>query len=446
MQGCGHSFAKSMIYHQDCRRHCGRFCLLRAVWAATSGSWGWLGVMLLCLRVAGAQSSYPSVANTWPAWSAEVKGRRVGLVIHASSTVKGALMPEVLMAAGVEVRRIMVPEHGLREDFEAGAPVGDHTDKVTRLPVVSLYGKRKGPDSSHLEGLDLVVFDLQDVGVRFYTYLSTLHYVMEACARYRVPLLVLDRPNANDYTVDGPVLDTAYKSFVGMHPVPVLHGMTLGELARMIQGEAWISHAKDLKMTVLPMEGYRRGLRLQPERPPSPNLRDSLALAWYPTLCFLEGCPVSVGRGTARPFTVLGSPWMQKHDTCFVPLSWQGRAVTPVFQDRVCCGWNMASWQVAPDAEGRGLHPEVLIKLYSEYRAYQRIHTKRRGMVLWPVLRKSKAEREFFQPFFDKLAGGPSFRKALIRRQSAAAVRAAWQKDIDEFRMRRAPYLLYPDL
>ncbi|MFM7288282.1 MAG: exo-beta-N-acetylmuramidase NamZ domain-containing protein, partial [Bacteroidota bacterium] len=255
--------------------------------------------------------------------------------------IGGRLMPEVLLESGVDVRMIFVPEHGLRVDFEAGATVGDHTDAVTGLPVVSLYGKRKGPEPTHTDSLDIIVFDLQDVGVRFYTYLSTLHYVMEACSRASITLLVLDRPNVNDYTVDGPVLDASYKSFVGMHPIPVLHGMTMGELALMIKGEGWSKSASSLNLQVWKMQDYQRGLRLQPPIPPSPNLRDSMALEWYPTLCFLEGCPVSIGRGTVSPFTVMGSPWLSRTDTCFVPISIPGRSAKPLYMNQLCCGISM---------------------------------------------------------------------------------------------------------
>jgi uncharacterized protein YbbC (DUF1343 family) len=383
-------------------------------------------------------------------------------------------MPEVLLESGVDVRVILVPEHGLRVDYEAGVTVGDHVDAPTGLPVVSLYGKRKAPEPAHTDSLDIMVFDLQDVGVRFYTYLSTLHYVMESCARASIPLLVLDRPNVNDYTVDGPVLDTAYRSFVGMHPIPVMHGMTLGELARMIKGEGWAQGTDSLDLQVWPMKGYRRGLRLQPLYPPSPNLRDSLALEWYPTLCFLEGCPVSVGRGTSSPFTMIGSPWISRTDTCFVPQSMPGRSAKPLFMNQICCGISLRNLEVSQrqgvprKGVGRhgthiglpwsidlkaGLRIEILHWLFRDYKRSSRasgrhllLATRKSFMKIGFTPTSSVAiQRVFFDSFFDLLAGGPGLRKSIIEGHSAAKIRESWQPGIRNFRKIRSPYLLYPD-
>lgn len=417
---------------------------------------------------------YPSAANAWPAWKGVLNGKRVGLVIHRSSTIGDRLMPEVLLESGVDIRLIMVPEHGLRGEYEAGAAVGDYVDLPTGLPVVSLYGKRKAPEPVHTDSLDIVVLDLQDVGVRFYTYLSTLHYVMESCARASIPLLVLDRPNVNDYTVDGPVLDSAYRSFVGMHPIPVMHGMTLGELARMIKGERWTKGTDSLDLQVWPMEGYRRGLRLQPPLPPSPNLRDSLALEWYPTLCFLEGCPVSVGRGTSSPFTLIGSPWLSRTDTCFVPQSMPGRSVKPLFMNQVCCGISMKNIESIKrqDVTRRragslgshngllgsmdlkaGLRIEVLQWLYKDYEMNRKASIRYSFLDRLKSWINGKARSEtsaaiqsgFFDSFFDLLAGGPGMRLAIIKGQHVSVIRDSWQPGIRDFKKMRVPYLLYPE-
>lgn len=396
--------------------------------------WGWVHAGSILAQVSALDNlsgAYPSVANQWPAWKSLVQGKRVGLVLHQSSMVRGRLLVDVLLEEGISVRSLFVPEHGLRGDADAGAHVTDTLDEATGLPVYSLYGKRKGPSLSQLQELDLVVFDLQDVGVRFYTYLSTLHYVMQACARSKTPLLVLDRPNFNDYTVDGPVLDTAYRSFVGMHPIPVLHGMTLGELALMIQGQGWIDSAQALPLTVLPMKGYRKGLRLQPERPPSPNLRDSLALAWYPTLCFFEACPVSVGRGTARPFGLVGSPWYTQGDTCFVPRALIGRAIQPVLDGQICCGFRMDQWPNMP-LDGPGLHLPLIQEFWKAYQQHQPHH------------HRENEESRFFKPFFDLLAGGPNLRMQLQRQTPIRKIRRSWQRDLNHFLNSRKPYLLYP--
>jgi uncharacterized protein YbbC (DUF1343 family) len=427
-----------------------------------------LVIACLCLwcKVLVAQGDpYPSAANAWPAWKHVLEGKRVGLVIHRSSTIGKDLMPEVLLASGVDVRVIFVPEHGLRLDHEAGASVGDHTDVITGLPVISLYGKRKAPQPSHTDSLDILVFDLQDVGVRFYTYLSTLHYVMEACARDSLPLLVLDRPNVNDYTTDGPVLDTMYKSFVGIHPIPVMHGMTIGELARMIKGERWVEGADGLDLQIWPMVGYRHGLRIQPPCPPSPNLRDSLALAWYPTLCFFEGCPVSVGRGTSSPFTMIGSPWLSRKDTCFVPISIPGRAANPIFRDQICCGLLMRDFVGSQGVSkfrkeklwtkldiNAGLKIELLLWAHQDFvrsqKGYPRTLWGRSLKNNWKGMGKMQPSKDlhgkFFNSFFDLLAGGPGLRLAIIHGKSVAQIRASWQPALHHFRRIRSPYLMYP--
>ncbi len=415
---------------------------------ATSLAWFAMICIVYAMENGPAKEVYPSVANRWPEWKHHVEGKRVGLVLHQSSTVRGRLLADVMLEDGIQVQALFVPEHGLRGEADAGAQVADTLDPKTSLPVYSLYGQRKAPTPQQLQDLDLLVFDLQDVGVRFYTYLSTLHYVMQACAMAGIPLLVLDRPNVNDYTVDGPVLDTAYRSFVGLHPIPVLHGMTLGELAGMIKGQGWIAQAESLRLTVLPMSGYRKGLRLQPERPPSPNLRDSIAMAWYPTLCFFEACPVSVGRGTAQPFGLVGSPWYRNGDTCFVPRPLKGRSQNPVLNGRICCGFRMDRWAQGP-LDGPGIHLPLLNEFWMAFEKSYRESpltnsTNGESKSKTKGLKRSSAE-VFFQPFFDKLAGGPALRLQLQKHTSVRKIRRSWQPALQRFESQRQPYLLYPN-
>ncbi|NDC73182.1 MAG: DUF1343 domain-containing protein [Sphingobacteriia bacterium] len=285
-----------------------------------------------------------------------------------------------------------------------------------------------------------------------------MHYVMEACSRASITLLVLDRPNVNDYTVDGPVLDPSYKSFVGMHPIPVMHGMTMGELALMIKGEGWSKSASSLNLQVWKMQDYQRGLRLQPPIPPSPNLRDSMALEWYPTLCFLEGCPVSIGRGTVSPFTVMGSPWFSRTDTCFVPISIPGRSVKPLYMNQICCGISMHTLmndqkRLTVNLQS-GLRIELLQWAYRDYTRKRRSNSRFLASALrnWskaiPQEANSSAAlpKEFFDPFFDLLAGGPSLRVAMTKGHSAAKIRGSWKPELMKFRKLRSTYLLYPDL
>lgn len=414
----------------------------------TSLAWFAMVGIVYAMENGPAKEGYPSVANRWPEWKHHVEGKRVGLVLHQSSTVRGRLLADVMLEEGIQVQALFVPEHGLRGEADAGAQVADTLDPKTSLPVYSLYGQRKAPTLEQLQQLDLLVFDLQDVGVRFYTYLSTLHYVMQACAVAGTPLLVLDRPNVNDYTVDGPVLDTAYRSFVGLHPIPVMHGMTLGELAGMIKGQGWIAQAESLRLTVLPMIGYRKGLRLQPERPPSPNLRDSIAMAWYPTLCFFEACPVSIGRGTAQPFGLVGSPWYRNGDTCFVPRPLKGRSQNPVLNGRICCGFRMDRWAQGP-LEGPGIYLPLLKEFWmafeKSYRSGSPTYSNLVESKAKPKGRSLRADEVFFQPFFDKLAGGPQLRIQLQKQTSVRKIRRSWQPALQRFESQRKPYLLYPN-
>lgn len=358
----------------------------------------------------------------------ELRGKRVAVVGNQTSVVANDTggythLVDTLLACGVRVVEIFCPEHGFRGTAAAGAHVSNSTDPATGLPIVSLYGKNKKPTPQQLAGVDIVLFDLQDVGCRFYTYLSTLHYVMEACAEAGLPLVVLDRPNPNGHYVDGPVLDTATcRSFVGLHPVPVVYGMTIGEYATMVNGEHWISGHCDLR--VARMWGYRRdsvGYVLPVS--PSPNLRTPHAIALYPSLCLFEGTTVSVGRGTDHPFELIGTRhmkapldkegWTYPDDTTLRPAVFTPKGEEP------CRGFNLQAVEVLPMFDLRYLQ----------------------------IMYAQTAEGRFFlkSNFFDLLAGTPELRRQLEAGMGEAEIRASWQPGLERFREVRSRYLIYAD-
>ncbi len=317
---------------------------------------------------------------------------RLAVVANQTSLVGNTHLVDTLLASDVVVTKIFCPEHGFRGTAEAGAHVDNSIDSKTGIPIVSLYGKNKKPTQEQLADVDYVLFDLQDVGCRFYTYISTLHYVMEACAEAGIPLAVLDRPNPNGHYVDGPVLDTAhYRSFVGMHPVPVVYGMTIGEYARMINGEGWLKDGIKCNLGVIPMQGYKRdSVGYELPVPPSPNLRNAHAIALYPSLCLFEGTHCGVGRGTGYPF------------------------------ERVSYG--------SDTLDLRGEEAPSAFSLRYLMEMYRRV-----------------PKGKFFQKsnFFEKLAGNGDLRKQISSGMSEEEIRATWQPALDEFKKIREKYLIY---
>jgi len=362
-------------------------------------------------------------AERMPLYLPELRGRSVGLVVNHSSRVGGQHLIDTLRTAGVDVVRLFSPEHGLRGNAADGEIVESGRDPVSGLPVVSLYGPYKKPRPDDLAGIDVLVFDIQDVGARFYTYLSTLHYVMEAAAEQQMPLLVLDRPNPNAHLIDGPVLDTAYRSFVGMHPVPVAYGLTIGEYARMINGEGWLEGATRCDLEVIPCEHYTHRTPYELPVRPSPNLPNMRAVYLYPSLCFFEGTVVSVGRGTDSPFQWYGHPRFMG-PVLFTPQPNAGSRFPPL-EGEACRGRDLR--QLTTDRLQR------MDRLQLEY--------------LWEAFDQYPDKEAFFLPsgFFDKLAGGPSLRRQLLAGWDVQAIRESWESDLEGFRAVRQKYLLYED-
>ncbi len=352
-----------------------------------------------------------------------LEGKRVALVVNQTSVVgdRQVHLLDTLLASGVRIVRIFAPEHGFRGEADAGETVQHGKDLRTGLPIISIYGKTKKPEASQLQDIDVVVFDIQDVGSRFYTYISTMHYVMEACAEQNKQLIVCDRPNPNDH-IDGPVLDLKYRSFVGMHPLPVLHGLTVGELARMINGEKWLcdTSGKSLScnLTVVEMKGWKHGQPYHLPVKPSPNLPNDLSIALYPSLCFFEATRVSIGRGTTFPFQVAGAPDKKYGTFVFKPVSLEGWDKSPLNQDKTCYGIDLRR----SDFSG-GFTLRYFLDFY----------------------RISGEKSSFFSrpSWFDLLAGNNLLRKQIIEGMDEAAIRLSWAKELDEYKKIRMKYILY---
>ena len=354
-----------------------------------------------------------------------LEGKRVAVCGNQTSVVGKTHLVDTLLSRNVNIVKLFCPEHGFRGQAEAGATIASGKDPLTGLPVVSLYGKNKKPTAEQLQNVDIVLFDLQDVGCRFYTYISTLHYVMEAAAENGVNVIVLDRPNPNGFYVDGPVLDPQYKSFVGMHPVPVVYGMTIGEYARMINGEKWLANGVQCDLTVILLEGYTHETRYVLPVAPSPNLQTVEAVYLYPSLCFFEGTNVSVGRGTDHPFEMYGAPGMRAGDYRFTPHAIPGVSENPPFKDVECAGF--------------------LLSEIASYEFYKLVPGELDLSYLMTAYQNCPDKTNFFlkNNFFDKLAGTSQLRKQIVAGASDKEIRDSWQPGLDAFKAVRAKYLLY---
>lgn len=352
-----------------------------------------------------------------------LKRKKIAIVANPTSRVGNVHLVDTFLSLGVHIGCIFAPEHGYRGEAAAGEHVKGGKDRASGIPVISLYGKHNKPKQDDLKGIDLLVFDIQDVGARFYTYSSTLQNVMEACSDFNKPLLVLDRPNPNGHYVDGPVLDTSFKSFVGQVPIPVVHGVTMGEYARMLQGEHWLRTKRTLKLTIIPVANYRHSDLYQLPVAPSPNLPNMTAVYLYPSLCFFEGTPVSVGRGTDAPFQVYGYPGFPESDFTFKPISIPGKATRPPFEDTLCSGRDLRRSFRLPESVPTRLELSYLIQCFASW----------------------KYRRPFFTPFFDKLAGNESLRQLIFSGWNEADIRKTWEADLHQYKSIRSKYLLYPD-
>lgn len=347
----------------------------------------------------------------------KLSGKRVGLLVNHTAVVGKTHLADTLLSHKVNLVKLFAPEHGVRGLAEAGETVLDGKDEKTGLPIVSLYTKTHKPTPEQLSDVDVVVFDIQDVGVRFYTYIGSMHYMMEACAEQGKKLLVLDRPDPNGSYVDGPVLKPENKSFIGMHPVPIVHGMTVGEYARMINGQGWLAGGKKCDLEVLAMKYYSHDMPFSIPIKPSPNMPNDHAIALYPSICLFEGTAMSLGRGTFFPFEVLGNPELKDQPFQFTPVSIESMAKNPPHENKVCYGIDLRQEKV-----------EKKVSLAHLLHFYQ----------IFPEKEK------FFLKSFTILAGNTELQKQIESGMSEDQIRATWQKDLEAYRKMREKYLLYP--
>ena len=354
-----------------------------------------------------------------------LENKRISLVVNQTSLVQNVHLLDTLYNKGVHITQVFAPEHGFRGDADAGEFIKNGKDYRTQVPIISLYGKNKKPQPAQLQQTDIVIFDIQDVGARFYTYISTMFYVMQACAENNKELIILDRPNPCDY-IDGPVLDMKYKSFVGMLPIPVLHGCTIGELAQMINGEGWLGNNLQCPLKVITIEDWKHGQPYSLPVKPSPNLPNDQAIALYPSLCPFEGTSVSVGRGTDFPFQIIGSPTTKNLKFRFMPHSMKGSDKYPLHQDTYCYGLNLSSEKNIP----KGFSLQYVIQFYNYFQNLTK-----------------HAEKEFFtRPhWFDLLMGTNQVRLDILKNKTEEQIRSAWQKKLNQYKEIRKKYLLYED-
>lgn len=366
-------------------------------------------------------------------WIIKLKGKKVALVGNQTSVVRTGdtivskewkskdklrytHLVDTLLAHGIDIKRVFAPEHGFRGTADAGATIKDGIDAKTGIPIISLYGKNKKPFKEQLEDVDIILFDIQDVGARFYTYISTLHYVMEACAQYNKKIIVLDRPNPNGHYIDGPILEEEHQSFVGMHPVPVVHGMTIGEYAQMINGEKWLDNDLQANLEIIKCKNYTHDSSYSIPIKPSPNLPNDQSINLYPSLCFFEGADVSVGRGTEMQFQVYGSPSLVKYtDFEFTPTP-NVEAKRPLFNGKKCYGVDLRNHEKLDHIE-----LEFLVDAFA----------------------KAPYKSKFFNSFFTKLAGTKTLQAQIEKGMSAQEIAATWEKGLEEYQKIRGKYLLY---
>jgi uncharacterized protein YbbC (DUF1343 family) len=346
-----------------------------------------------------------------------LQNKSVALMVNQTSVIGKTHLVDSLLRLKVNIKKILAVEHGFRGKADAGETINNAMDGATGLPVVSIYGskEKQKPTAEQLAGVEVIIFDIQDVGVRFFTYISSLHYLMEACAENEKKLIVLDRPNPNGAYVDGPVLIPELRSFVGMHPIPILHGMTVGELAQMINGEGWLAGGKKCDLQVLSMKNYDHGKKYSLLIKPSPNLPNDHAIALYPSTCLLEGTVISVGRGTLTPFEVLGNPSLKNQSFEFKPVSIDGMAKNPPYENKTCYGVDLQKDTV------KGLSLAYVIKMYHDY----------------------PDKEKYFTSYFDKLAGNKILKEQIKQGMSEDQIKDSWREEINQYKSVRKKYLLY---
>jgi uncharacterized protein YbbC (DUF1343 family) len=344
--------------------------------------------------------------------------KKVALLVNHTSIIGKTHLLDTLRASGINVTKVFAPEHGFRGDVSDGVEIDHSIDAKTGIPIISLYGKNKKPTSEQLKNLDIVIYDIQDVGARFYTYMSAMNYIMEACAENDIELIILDRPNPNGHYIDGPVLDLKFKSYVGMHPIPIVYGMTNGEMAQMIVGENWLKKSSTLNMRIIPLKNWNHKTKYSLPIKPSPNLPNDQAIALYPSLCLFEGTNISVGRGTYDAFQIIGAPDSIFGNYEFIPKSIPNMSKYPPYENDLCFGLDLRNHK----SEAK-LNLNLLINFYN----------------------RSNEKNIFFNDYFKKLAGNELLQKQIEQGLSAGDIKLTWQKELELFKAKRKQYLLYED-
>lgn len=359
-----------------------------------------------------------------------LKGKRVGILANKTTVIGGRHLVDSLLNRGVQIVKAFGPEHGFRGNASAGAKVKDEKDPATGLPIISLYGAKRKPSKEDLADVDIMIFDVQDVGARFYTYINVMRDLMEACAENNKELIILDRPNPNGYLVDGPILDMKFKSGIGQFPIPIAHGLTIGEFAQMINGQQWMANNLQCRLTIIPLANYRHDMAYTLPVAPSPNLNTQQSILLYPSICLFEGTILSQGRGTLTPFTKLGAPALKgRYQYQFTPQSIPGMAETPLHMNEICYGIDLMSYDTDLLRRSGRINLQWMIELYQAYpdkeKFFDRSYSKEMGDI-------------------NKLAGTDLFQQQIKVGRSEAAIRASWEPGLTEYKQLRKKYLLYP--
>ncbi len=380
-------------------------------------------VLLSCLLLIGETQNIVVGAQQTSLYMPHLKGKSIAIVANQTSVIDDTHLVDSLFSLKTEIKKIFAPEHGFRGKADAGEHVQNGIDLKTGLPIVSLYGKNKKPNKQQLKDIDLIIFDIQDVGVRFYTYISTLHYIMQSCAENGIELIVLDRPNPNGHYIDGPTRDSGFVSFVSMHPVPLVHGLTIGEYAQMINGEGWLKTKQACNLKVVKCLNYSHKTSYSLSIAPSPNLKSDQSIALYPSLGLFEGTIVSVGRGTETPFELIGHPSCNVNDFTFTPKSSPG-AKYPKHENQVCKGYKLTDFAEQQLTKKPAVYLHWILELYKDY-----------------------GKEDFFSNprFFDLLAGSDQLRNQILDNYSVLQIKNSWKQDLKAFQEKRKLYLLYED-
>lgn len=380
------------------------------------------------LQTSVKEKSILTGADQVSAYLPYLKGKRVGMLVNKTSLIGDKSIVDSLRALGIDIKLIFGPEHGFRTNASNGAHVGDEIDAETGIPIISLYGKRRKPAPEQLAKIDIMLFDIQDVGCRFYTNINTLCDIMEACAEVGKEVLILDRPNPNGF-VDGPVLDMKLTSGIGKFPIPITHGMTLGEFAQMINGEGWMANGVKCKIKIIPVKNYQHEMDYRLRESPSPNLNTQQSVELYPSVCLFEGTILSQGRGTVMPFTVLGAPLLKGiYNFSFKPMSIKGMSETPLHQDQFCFGLDLRNYDMSEYRKAGKINIQWMMELYKAYpdkeKFFDRSQSAQMGNIDW-------------------LVGTTDFKEQIIAGKSEEEIRKSWEPKLSEYKVMRKKYLLY---